>query len=205
MNTALITDVPVPVERPTHSSGREERRAAFPPPRRYSRRRRGSQGAQLLEFTLNFLPFMVMIVVLVDTSWAIFAQATLQQAVRMAVRAGVTYTTAQVSTNLTDTVKAYVQAHSVGLLNGATGKAYIKVHYFDQDNPATDVSGSASGNRGGNIMQLSVANYPLVPLMPRFFSWHDTVDAAPMSMTVHAADMIEPIATFLTPAIGPAP
>jgi hypothetical protein len=54
-------------------------------------------------------------------------------------------------------------------------------------------------------MQVSVANYPLVPLMPRFFSWHDTVDAAPMSMTVHAADMIEPIATFLTPAIGPAP
>jgi Flp pilus assembly protein TadG len=204
MNTALIPDVPVPVERANQSSGLDEKRAGFPSARRYSRRRRGSQGAQLLEFTLNFLPFMVMIVVLVDTSWAIFAQATLQQAVRMAVRAGVTYTTAQVSTNLTDTVKTYVQAHSVGLLNGATGKAYIKVHYFDQITQL-DVSNSPSGNTGGNIMQVSVQGYPLVPLMPRFFSWKDTVDNSPMSMKVYAADMIEPISTFLTPAIGPAP
>jgi Flp pilus assembly protein TadG len=149
---------------------------------------------------------MVMIVVLLDTSWAIYAEATLQQAVRMAVRYGVTLTTTQVPTgNMTDTVKTFVQAHAVGILNGATGKGYIKVHYFDQDNPSVDVSNTASGNRGGNIMQVSVQGYPLVPLMPRFFSWKDTVDKAPMSTTVYAADMIEPVATFLSPPIGPAP
>jgi Flp pilus assembly protein TadG len=228
MNDALIPNVPVSVERATQSDAlmasipadmshvalrqssalqdkRSARHTGFPGVARLSRRRRGSQGAQLLEFTLNFLPFMIMIIVLVDTAWAIFAQATLQQAVRMAVRAGVTLTTAQVTTNLTDTVKADVQAHAVGLLNGATGKAYIQVHYFDQDNPSVDVSTQASGNRGGNIMRVSVVGYPLVPLMPRFFSWKDTVDKSPMSMTVYAADMIEPIATYLTPAIGPAP
>jgi Flp pilus assembly protein TadG len=195
MNTAPIPSVPVPVERAKHPA----------PTRRYSRKRRGTQGAQLIEFTLNFLPFMIMIVVLVDTAWAIYAQATLQQAVRMAVREGVTLTTAQVTTNLTDTVKADVQAHAVGLLNGATGKAYIKVNYFDQDTPTLDVSGTASGNRGGNIMQVSVQGYPLSPLMARFFSWKDTVDHSPMNMSVYAADVIEPISTSATPAIGPAP
>lgn len=180
------------------------RQTGLLPGRRCSRRRRGTHGAQLIEFTLNFLPFMVMLIVLVDTAWAIFAQATLQQAVRMGVRQGITLTTAQVSTNLTDTVKAYVQAHAVGLLNGNTGKAYIKVNYFDQDTQA-DVSTSSTGNRSGNLMQVSVVGFPLVPLMPRFFSWKSAVDATPMSMTVHAADMIEPIATYLTPAIGPAP
>jgi hypothetical protein len=151
------------------------------------------------------MPLLVMIIVLVDLSWMIFAQATLQQAVRMAVREGVTLTSAQVTGNLTDTVKAAVQYHSVGFLNGTTGKAYIKVHYFDQNNPSSDVSGQSWGNTPGNIMQVSVQGFPLVPLLPRFFNFSGAVDASPFSVKVYAADMIEPMATFLTPAIGPAP
>jgi len=170
-----------------------------------SRRRRRSQGAQLVEFTLNFLPFMIMIVVLVDTSWAIYAESTLQQAVRMAVRTGVTLTSTQVTTTLTDTVKSMVQQHAVGLLNGSTGLGYIKVHYFDANNPSSDVSNQTWGNNPGNIMRVSVENYPLVPLMPRFFNWKGGVDNNPMNMTVYAADVIEPMATYLTPPIGSAP
>jgi Flp pilus assembly protein TadG len=159
----------------------------------------------MIEFTLSFLPFMVLVITLVDLSWIIFAQASLQQAVRMAVRQGITLTSAQVTGNLTDTVKAAVQQHAVGFLNGATGKGYIKVHYFDQTNPSSDVSGQASGNTPGNIMQVSVQGYPLIPLMPRFFNWSGAIDNSPFSMTVSAADMIEPMASFLVPAIGPAP
>ena len=168
-------------------------------------RRQRTRGAELIEFTLNFLPFMIMIIVLVDTAWAIFAQATLQQAVRMAVRNGVTLTTAQVTTNLTDTVKANVQAHSVGLLKGSTGLGYIKVHYFDANNPSTDVSNRSWGNTAGNIMRVSVEGYPLNPLMARFWSWKSAVDNSAMAMTVYAADVIEPMSTSVTPAIGPAP
>ena len=168
-------------------------------------RRRRTSGAELVEFTLNFLPFMIMVVVLLDTGWALFSQATLQQSVRMAVRTGVTLTSTQVTGNLTDTVKAIVQQHSVGLLSGSTGLSYIKVHYFDQDDPTQDVSNTSSGNRGGNIMQVSVQGYPSVPLAARFFSWKDKVDKSPMSMTVYAADVIEPISSSLTPPIGPAP
>jgi len=148
---------------------------------------------------------MVITIVLVDLSWMIFAQATLQQAVRMAVREGVTLTTTTVTGNLTDTVKAAVQAHAVGFLNGATGKAYIKVNYFDQNPPYEDVSAKTWGNNPGNLMQVSVQGYPLVPLMPRFFNWSGPVDVSPFGVQVYAADMIEPMASFLVPAIGPAP
>jgi Flp pilus assembly protein TadG len=159
----------------------------------------------MIEFTLSFLPFMVITIVLVDLSWAIFAEASLQQSVRMAVREGITLTSTQVTGNLTDTVKAMVQAHAVGFLNGATGKAYIKVHYFDQNNPSSDVSAQSWGNTPGNIMQVSVESFPLVPLMPRFYNWSGTIDNNPLSITVYSADMIEPLASYLVPAIGPAP
>jgi Flp pilus assembly protein TadG len=171
---------------------------------RHGRRRRGTRGAELVEFTLNFLPFMAMIIVTVDTSWAIFAQATLQQAVRMAVRTGVTLTSNQVSTNLTDTVKGIVQQHAVGMLSGSTGLSRIKVNYFDANNPTVDVSAQSWGNSAGNIMQVSVRSFPLSPLMARFYSWKGAPDANPMSISVYAADVIEPMGTF-TPPIGPAP
>ena len=180
---------------PKAVSGRAARRRS---------RRSSTRGAELIEFTLNFLPLMVMVVVLVSTSWAIFAQATLQQAVRMAVRRGVTQTSATVNGSLTSSVKQDVQAHSVGLLNGS-GVNFIKVHYFDQDNPSVDVSNTPSGNRGGNIMRVSVEGYSLTPLMPRFFGWSGGVDASPMSINVYAADVIEPISSSLTPPIGSAP
>jgi len=163
------------------------------------------RGAEALEFTLNLLPFMIMVVVLVDTSWAIYTKATLQQAVRMAVRDGVTVTTTTVSGNLTATVKTMVQQHANGILNGSTGLGYIKVHYFDQNNPSSDVSNQTYGNQPGNIMQVSVENYQLHPLMSRFFNWSGTPDASPMNISVYAADMIEPMASNLVPPIGPAP
>ncbi len=175
--------------------------------RLFGSRRRRSKGAEMVEFTLNFLPFMIMIIVIVDTAWAIFAESTLQQAVRMAVRSGVTYTTTQVPSgqNLTTAVKALVQQHSVGLLKGATGLGYVKVNYFDGNNPSTDVSAQTWGNTSGNIMQVSVQNYPLSPLMARFWNWTGGVDASPMNISVYAADVIEPMSTSVTPAIGPAP
>jgi Flp pilus assembly protein TadG len=181
--------------------------------KKHGRRRRGSRGSELIEFTLNFLPFMVMIIVLVDTSWAIFAQSTLQQAVRMAVREGVTLTTQTKDANgnvvltsdLTSTVKGLVQQHSVGLLNGSTGLSRIKVNYFDQNNPSTDVSNQTWGNTAGNIMQVSVQSFPLSPLMARFYSWHGAPDNSPMTINVYAADVIEPMASAVTPPIGSAP
>jgi Flp pilus assembly protein TadG len=46
------------------------------------------RGAEPLEFTLVLLPLLAMVTVLLDTSWAVFAKATLQRAVRIGVRGG---------------------------------------------------------------------------------------------------------------------
>ncbi len=88
-----------------------------------------------------------MMTVLLDTGWAIFAESTLQRAVRIGVRTGVTLTASQMAAGacLTDTVKGIVQSNAFGLLNGSSGLAKIKVNYFlppapNSSSPATDVS-----------------------------------------------------------------
>ena len=163
-----------------------------------------------MEFTLVFLPMLAFVTVIADTAWAIWAKATLQRAVRLGVRVGVTLTAAQMANGacLTDTVKGTVQAYSFGLLNGTSGLSKIKVNYL-QPPPsgstaaATDVSTQASGDQGGNIMQVSVQNYSLVPLMPRITSWKTASDNNPLVFSVNSADLIEP--SNNPPCIGTAP
>ena len=164
------------------------------------RRKARSKGSELLEFTFVFLPMLAMICVLVDTAWAIFAKSSLQRAVRLGVRVGVTLTAAQMAQGacLTDTVKQTVQANALGLLSGATGLSRIKVNYFqpptpNTNNPAVDVSNQPTGDAPGNIMQVSVQNYSLVPLLPRFFDWKTAADRNSLVfVNVNSADLIEP-------------
>ena len=53
-------------------------------PRRFRRQR----GAEVMEFTLTFLPFLAMTFLLLDVAWAVFVKATLEYAVRAGVRSG---------------------------------------------------------------------------------------------------------------------
>jgi Flp pilus assembly protein TadG len=174
---------------------------AHRPYRRLSRRKR-TKGAELVEFTFTFIPWLAMIFFICNTAWAVYCQATLQTAVRLAVRKGVTLTGAQ-TTNLTASVKSLVQANSMGMLNGSTGLNYIKVHYFDQDSPSTDVSNTSTGNKSGNVMQVSIEGYPLNPLFSRIYTLRGSVDHNPMNIFVYSADLIEP--SNNTPPIGSAP
>src|SRR5277367_2770018 len=93
------------------------------PPKNHGRR-----GSQLLEFSLIVIPFMGMIALLCDLSWGVFAQGTLQWAVRTAVHTGVELSATQMTGGgcLTDTVKGLVQQNSLGLLSGSSGRALIK-------------------------------------------------------------------------------
>jgi hypothetical protein len=173
-------------------------------------RRRRTKGAELIEFTFTFIPFLAMMIFIVNTGWAVFGQASMQQAVRLAVRTGITMTGTQ-TTDLTGSVKALVIANSKGFLNGegqiippATAPAfnYIKVHYFDGVTSA-DVSGQADGDKGGNIMQVSVEGYPLSPLLSRIYTLQGSVDHNASNIYVYAADVIEP--SNSRPSIGSAP
>jgi Flp pilus assembly protein TadG len=179
------------------------------------RRRRtfGRRGAEPLEFTLVLLPLLAMVTVLLDTSWAVFAKATLQRAVRIGVRTGVTLTASQMAPGacLTDTVKSTVQANAMGLLNGSSGLALIKVHYFQppaasSNSAATDVSANSDGDQPLNIMQVSVQNYSQNALLPRIFSWNTKADTSPLVIVgVYSADLIEPASLSDRPCIGTAP
>jgi Flp pilus assembly protein TadG len=172
-----------------------------------------SRGAEPLEFTLVLLPLLAMVTVLLDTSWAVYAKATLQRAVRIGVRTGITLTASQMATGacLTDTVKSTVQANSMGLLHGSSGLALIKVHYFqppvvNSTSAATDVSPNSDGDQPGNIMQVSVQGFSLVPLLPRIFNWNAAADKNPLVIQgVFSADLIEPASSTDRPCIGTAP
>jgi hypothetical protein len=182
------------------------------PPRRNSGTPRADprRGAELIEFTLVLLPLFAMLFVLLDFAWIIFAQATLVRAVRVAVRDGITLTSAQMVNGacLTDTVKGVVQQNGLGFLKGTSGLAYIKVNYFLPPAPgssagATDVSTLSSGNAPGNIMQVSVASYSLPAFLPRIFNWKQAPDSGAFVFTVSSADVIEPSRS--PPCIGTAP
>jgi hypothetical protein len=172
-----------------------------------------SRGAEPLEFTLVLLPMLAMVTVLLDTSWAVYAKSTLQRAVRLGVRTGITLTASQMATGacLTDTVKSTVQANSMGLLHGSSGLALIKVHYFqppvvNSTSAATDVSPNSDGDQPGNIMQVSVQGFSLVPLLPRIFNWNAAADKNPLVIQgVFSADLIEPASSTDRPCIGTAP
>ncbi len=175
------------------------------PARRAGRRK----GSEILEFTLALLPLLAMSTVLLDIAWAVYAQASVQRAVRMACRTGITLTNSQMAqgATLTSTVKSAVQANAFGFLNGATGLAYIKVNYYLPPAPsssaaATDVSTQTNGNAPGNIMQVSVQGVPVNPLMPQIFKWQD-IELNVQHISAYAADVIEP--SNNPPPIGTAP
>jgi hypothetical protein len=160
-----------------------------------------------MEFTLVMLPLFTMLFILLNIAWAIFAKSTLQRAVRIAVRTGIAVSSTPGST-LTDTVKGVVQTNSLGLLNGSAGLGYIKVNYFlppppSSTNAPTDVSTAMNADAGGNIMQVSIQGFPLVPIVPRIFDWKKAPDDSPLIVNVYAADMIEPNRT--PPPVGTAP
>jgi len=177
---------------------------------RAGRNRDARRGSELIEYTFVLLPYLCMLYVLLDASWAIFAKAALQYAVRTAVRNGITITGAQATAageTLTQMVKDTAQNNAMGLLRGTSGRAYIQVHYYAEDSTSSsgvsDVSTQTNGDQPGNIMQVSVSNYPLTSLFPRIYSWLTGADRNPANLTVVSADLIEPSGD--TPPIGTAP
>src|SRR5580700_9875055 len=80
-------------------------------------RARRRKGSEMIEFTLVFLPMLMMILVLIDISWAVFVKSSMSFAVREGVRKGITITGTQATAAggcLTDMVKTTVQQHALG-------------------------------------------------------------------------------------------
>lgn len=179
--------------------------------KRSMRRRQRCSGAELVEFTMTFVPFLMFVTVLLSISWAIFAKSALQYAVRVAVRTGITITkeTANGQT-LTALMKNLVQTNSFGFLKDTS---LVTVHYYQPPLPGstgslTDVStvttGSNPGNSPGNVIVVAVSGYSLPTLIPRIFRWN-AIDKNASTINVSSADLIEQIAYTDLAQLGTAP
>lgn len=150
-------------------------------------RKRRQTGAEVVEFGLTCLPLFGFIFLILDVSWMIFAQVTLQSAVRQGVRYAVTGQTMS-GMGQDASIKTVVQRAAVGFLVGTSGSNQIAINYY---NPST--MASTSSNASGNIVQVSIQGFALSPLGPILHS------GSPVAVSAVALDIVEPSANGILP------
>ncbi len=143
---------------------------------------RGERGSAVVEFALVLLPFLAVVFLIMNFAWAIFAQATIQEAVREGVRVGVTATDGSGCSSVTCTVQTTVMAYSFGLIPKSSD---ISVSYYSPNGGSlAQVSGSGA-DVGGNIIQVSVTGVTIGTLSPLWLSQRS------VSVGATASDIIE--------------
>ncbi len=146
------------------------------------------RGAELVEFAMVLVPLLSLVFLAVDAAWAIYAKASLQEAVREGVRYGV-ISQATTSNGKTTCVSVATEnasidnvviAHSGGILNSSNN---ITINYYSPTAPGTPL---ATGQlTPGNILQVNVNGASLNLLAPFF------VSKLPLSLSASAADVLE--------------
>lgn len=160
---------------------------------------RRTRGTTMVEATLVLVFLLALIFLLMDLSWAVFAKATLQHAVRAGVRYAVTsqQATDPVTGQLVGqlpSIKQKIKRESMGLLTDGDLQSIVSVRFYAVgDNPPVELHGAGS-NAGGNLVVVSVEGYSLRPLAPLLRS------ATPVAITVRAGDVMES-----SPVSGPPP
>ena len=146
----------------------------------------------MVEATLVLLFLIAIVFVIVDLSWAQFAKVTLQHAVRAGVRYAMTSQTGTDSKGKqlgqVASIQQTVQNEAMGFLSSPS---QVTVQFFTPGtNPPVACPAATAGcNGGGNLVVVSVQNYTVAPFAPILRS------STPVSFTVSAGDLIEPIAT----------
>lgn len=149
--------------------------------RSWNRFRRAPQrGAQVVEASLILVPLFGITFLLLDLSMAIFVQSTFQHAVREGVRYAITGAN-DFGPCQDDSVKQVVKNNALGFLGSTAGAATIHVHFI---NPVT---GAVANNSYGNIVGVTVENYPWTPWAPYQHS------RASVPIWARAYDMMEDV------------
>lgn len=138
------------------------------PKARATARRRRQRGSEFVEFLFVVMPLFGMIFVYLDMSWAIFVKATLEQALRVGVRYGITNEVPDpnqpglctgTNESLTNCIIEHVQYSAGGLLAGSGGASLITVTYWQPNSSGTLVQVTGAGaNFGGNVLQVSIGD-----------------------------------------------
>lgn len=153
------------------------------------RRRRRRSGAALVELAFVVLPLVAIWAALADFSFALFLKATFQHAAREGVRYAVTSRT-EPGMGHDASIKAVVQRHAMGFLNGAEGASKIRIRYYV---PGT--FSETQSNAGGNIVEVSIEDYR--------WNWMAPVlrgNASPLALVVRSSDRMEMPPGGISPA-----
>jgi Flp pilus assembly protein TadG len=160
-----------------------------------STRRRKQRGNSWVEMALVLLPFFALITAFFDVSFVLFSWNTLQNAVREGCRYAITFQTAP-PTGATWTcnghqdncIESAVAANAMGLVTVAGG--LINVNYYTQLAPTTSIA-SPNGNVPGNIVEVSVQNYPLQWMIPLSGTVSSPFrSTSPANINVYSSDVL---------------
>ena len=126
--------------------------------------RSSRSGSAALEGALVILPFIAILLAIIDFSVAVFVRNTLMHAVREGVRFGVTSRTLPGEAGHDAAIKSVVKRHAMGFLNTPEQLSRVSIRYFD---PRTgEFANGAGSNRTGNILELRVEGYPWLWMAP---------------------------------------
>jgi Flp pilus assembly protein TadG len=161
------------------------------------RRARYQNGNTILELALILTPMMALLLGVVELSLPIFKKSTFMDAVREGCRYGITYQTAYNGTTYgsqTAAIQAVVQGNAMGFLAGSTGQNLIKVKYYLPVSPFTEVTGTPSANRDGNVLEVSVQGYTHSWIAPVAWTYGNTTfqfTNAALSINASSANRLE--------------
>jgi Flp pilus assembly protein TadG len=133
------------------------------------------------EFSLVFFPLVALIFAAFDFGFAVFAKATLHNAVREGVRFAITGRLLAGETYHDESIKKVVKRNALALLNRADDYNRIQVDYY-----LADGSGGTNNNSPGNIVVVSVRDYMVMPVAAVLWP------GKPFKITVSATDKVEP-------------
>ena len=150
-----------------------------------------------MELALILTPMMALLLSIVELSLPIFKKSVFTSAVREGCRFGITYQTTYGGTTYgsqTAAIKAAVQNNAMGFLAGSTGLSQIYVKYYLPVSPFTEVTGTASANRDGNVLEVSVQGYAHAWIAPVAWSYGSQtfqVTGSPLTVAASSADRLE--------------
>ena len=161
------------------------------------RKRSRQRGNTILELALIFTPMFALLLGIVELSFPIFKKSTFSAAVREGCRYGITYQTTYngvTYSSQTAAIKAVVQANALNLLDGASGANMILVKYYLPVSPFTEVTGTPTANRDGNILEVSIQGYTHLWIAPVAWFWGNktfTFTNNPLNLNAWSADRLE--------------
>lgn len=171
-------------------------------PNRKTERNRKRSGTVIMELGMMLLPTFAIIFGFLDIGFAIFTWNTLQNAVREGTRYAITMQTdGQSPAGQINSIKRRTASWALNFVNATSTSAsgpqipWVDVKFY-QPGTNTQMTGTGS-NRPGNIVEVSVRNYPykwMFPFSGTLYPSSPTSFYAPLggnlNLNVYSADVL---------------